>query len=330
MNLAQLQKELSGGRLRPAYLLTGDPRLGEEALLRDDALAAIRETALAGAPEDFNLDRLAGDTTSVAALRDAVLSLPVMAAHRLVVLREPGAGRGADKPLIAALADVLEEVRAQDQVVLVVTAAKVDRRERWVKAFKEPAVILNCGPPKGSKAIAEFARGEAIRQGLEIEAAAADLLAERVGPQLLLLRQEIAKAGLLAGPGARVLRSHVEASTGHVAEEPFWNLMDAIGEGHTGKAMGQLARMLRAGAVPQPLLGALASHFRKLARLRSGGEIPGPAFAVPKLRQQASRYTPARLLMCLRAIHEADTALKGAGSLPSKMVLERLVIGLSD
>jgi len=125
LNLGQLLKELARGRVRPAYLLAG-----EEALLRDDALAAIRQVVLAGAPEDFNLDRLTGESTSVAAFRDAVESLPVMAARRLIVLREPAAARGVDKPLVAAMPEVVAEVRAQDQVVLVVTATTIAARPR--------------------------------------------------------------------------------------------------------------------------------------------------------------------------------------------------------
>ena len=47
------QVELAAGSLRPAYLIAG-----EEPLQRDEALAALREHVLAGAPVDFNLDRL--------------------------------------------------------------------------------------------------------------------------------------------------------------------------------------------------------------------------------------------------------------------------------
>jgi hypothetical protein len=50
---------------------------------------------------------------------------------------------------------------------------------------------------------------------------------------------------------------------------------------------------------------------------------------VQKLERQARRYTPARLVACLRAIHEADEVLKGSGSLPAELALERLVLGLA-
>ncbi len=91
-----------------------------------------------------------------------------------------------------------------------------------------------------------------------------------------------------------------------------------------------LGRLLDSGAPPPVLLGSLASHFRKLSRLRCGGRVAGHPFMVRKLESQAQRYTPGRLVACLHAIHGADEALKGQGSLPAEIALERLVIGLSS
>ena len=81
----------------------------------------------------------------------------------------------------------------REDVVLVVTAERVDRRARWVKAFRDPAAQVSCDPPKGARAVVAFVRAEAGRQGLKLGAGAADALAERIGPQLLALRQEIAE-----------------------------------------------------------------------------------------------------------------------------------------
>jgi DNA polymerase-3 subunit delta len=322
VNLDELSTELSGGTIRAAYLLAG-----EEPLIRDDALVALREAVLAGAAADWNLDRLAGETTSPAALRDAVNALPMMAARRLVVLREPEARRGSAKALTEAVAELVPALLAQSQSVLVVVAAKADKRARWVKAFAD--ALVECTAPTSTRALSAFVTAEAKRQGLHLERGVADLLAERVGPQLLLLRQELAKASLLAG-GPRIALEHAEASTGDVAEQPIWDLTDAIGEGRTADAISLLARLQSGGAAAPVVLGTLASHFRKLLRLGSGGRVPGPPFVVRKLESQARRYPPGRLLACLQAIHEADTALKGATSMGPELVLERLVLGLSS
>jgi len=325
MKGSELSKELAKGTLRPAYLLGG-----EEPLLRDDALAAIRELVLDGTADDFNLDRLDGRTTSPDQLRDSVRALPVMAQHRLVILSEPEAARGAaGKQMGSTLAEVVADLGEQRETVLVVTAAKIDKRLAWVKAFVAPAIVVDCAPPKGGKSLVSFIVAEAKAQGLVYEAGVPEMFAERIGPRLLMLRQELNKVALLVGVGEPILREHVVASTSQVAEESIWDLMDAIGDGRGALALMLLSRMAGTGAPAPVVLASLASHFRKLSRLRTGGAVSGPPFVVKKLQRQARRFNSGRLLTCLEAIHETDTALKGAGALPPDLALERLVIGLS-
>ncbi len=325
MTPEELHAELGRGRLRPAYLLAG-----EELLLRDDALAAIRETAVDPAARDFNFDRLHGATTSGPALMDALRTLPVMAPRRLVWLREPGEARGKTAGPQEALAGAVAEVAGRDDVVLVVTAARVDRREKWVRAFADPAALVACEPPKGRAALVAFVRQEAVRQGVSLAAGVAEIFAERIGPQLLVMRQEIAKTALLAAPATKLERDHVLRSAIDVADEPIWDLTDAIGEGRAGDAVALLGRLLRGGAPEPVVLASLASHFRKLARVRTGGAVAGPPFVVQKLESQARRYTPRRLVQHLAAIHTTDEALKGQGGLSPELALERLVLGLAS
>lgn len=324
MSPDELAAELAGGRLRPAYLLAG-----AEPLLREDARRALEAAVLAGAPRDFDLDRLEGESCSAAALEDALRALPVLAPRRLVVLREPEARRRGADALLEWLAERVGELREPPVSVLVVLAEKVDGRSRWSRAFAGAAVRVACDAPRTGREIAAFVRREAKRQGVALAGGAAEALAERIGPQLLLLRQEIAKAALFAGPGRPVSPAHVAETASDAAEEPIWSLTDAIGEGRLPDALAHLAAMQAAGVAPPALLGALANHFRKLARLRAGGHVAGAPFAVRKLESQARRYALPRLRACLRAIHEADERLKGRGGLPPEIALERLVLTLA-
>ena len=321
MTLEELQAELARGELRPVYLIAG-----EEPLQRDEALAALRASVLAGAPADFNHDRLDGAATSRAELIDALRSLPVMAQRRLVELSEPDAPRAAG--LVEALAGVIEELAEGSASVLVVIAAKIDRRTRWVKAVGD-AATLQCDPPRGRREVAAFIRAEAKRQSVSLARGVPERLAERIGAQPLLLRQELAKLSLLVESRGEITLEHVVAASIDVAEEPVWELTDAIGAGHGADALVLLARLARGGAAPPLVLGALASHFRRLARLRGGGNPGVPPFVRQKLEAQAQRFSESRLVACLGAIHEADLALKGAGALPPQLALERLVIGLA-
>jgi len=262
----QLRSELARGTLRPAYLLAG-----QEALLRDDALGLIREAVLGEGPSDFNFDRFDGESATPGALLDAVRTLPVMAERRLVVVREPEGRRGAARDLPDAIANAVAQLGPESSTVLVAVAAKVDRRARWARSFAEPAAEVRCDAPKGGRELAAFVREEAERQGVALEPSAVGLLCERIGPQLLMLRQEIAKLSLLAGPGEQVTASHVVSATSEVAEESVWELTDAIGGGRGGDALVVLAKLRRSGAREPVVLGALVSHFRRLLRVSGGG-----------------------------------------------------------
>lgn len=326
MRPGELREELLAGRLRPAYLLAG-----EEPLLRDDALALLRETVLASGPIDFNFQRLGGDATRPAELIDAVRTLPVMAERRLVVLREPTEKRAGARDLLEALADLVveSEKAGAARSVLVVLAAKPDRRARWVKEFARAGGLVECNPPRDARSLVGFVRDEAQRQGVELERGVAELIAERIGPQLLVLRREIEKAALFAGPGRPVTREHAALSTSDLAEEPIWDLTDAIGEGRAGDALQVLGRLLGTGAPPVVVLGSLASHFRRLLRVRAGEVVRGGSFVLRKLERQAGRYRPERLALCLGAIHDTDEVLKGRGGVRARTALERLVLGLA-
>lgn len=325
LTLDELKKELAKGQLRPAYLL-----VGSESLLRDDATAVLRASILEPGSEDFNLDRLVGNETTPAALEDVVGTLPVMAARRLVILTEPEPRRGSSRVLVDALAALVPDLCDQEQTVLVVVAESVDRRSRWFKAFRDPAAVVSCAEPKGQREIVKFVKAEAERQGIPLASGTAEALAEQVGGQLLVLRQELAKVALLAGEGETVERTHVAQSTRSVADQPIWDLTDAIGDGRVADAVTLLARMLATGAAPPAVLGALASHFRKLTRIAHGQTPGGPPFAVRKLNAQCRRYSPDRLVTCMANIAQTDTALKGAGALPGSLALERLVIWLAS
>lgn len=324
MTPGELEAELAAGRLRPAYLLAGG-----DALLREDGRRAIESAVLGDGVRDFDFDRLDGERCTPAALEDALRALPVLAPRRLVLLREPEARRRGGEALAESLEVRIAGLADPPVAVLLVVAERVDARTRWVRAFREPAVRVDCEPPRGQREIAAFVRREAARQGVALASGAAESLAERIGPQLLLLRQEIAKASLFAGPGRPVTPAHVAETASDAAEEPIWSLTDAIGEGRSADALALLARVEAAGAAPPALLGSLASHFRKLARLRSGGRIAAAPFALRKLEAQARRYTPGRLRACLHALHDADERLKGRGELPAGLALERLVLALA-
>ena len=158
---------------------------------------------------------------------------------------------------------------------------------------------------------------------------AAEALADRVGPQLLLLRQEIAKAALFAGPGKPVGVGARERD-----RERRGGGADLVP--HRRDRRGSHPRRARP---PRPDAGrrrarrwsssvlsrATSASWRAFAR---AALVQGSPFAQKKLESQARRYALPRLRACLHAIHDADERLKGRGALPAEITLERLVMTL--
>ena len=84
MNQAELERELALRGPRRAYLLAG-----AESLLRDDALAVLRRAVIGDGDPAFLLDRFDA-SAAPGELSDALHTLPVIAARRLVVLSRAG------------------------------------------------------------------------------------------------------------------------------------------------------------------------------------------------------------------------------------------------
>lgn len=322
MNLQELEESLGSGAIEGSYLVAGP-----EALLRDEAIDRLRHAVLGDGPADLNFDRLDGERASRGEIESALGALPMLSKRRLVWLRDPAGTSGRGRVAVTdALAELAPGLEAGGPVVLVVSAASADRRANWVKAI---SARVDCAAPKDRRGQLAFVRAEAKRQGLGLERGASEALLERVGPHLLALRGELEKAALLVYPETTLTVAALRDAVADIAEEPVWDLTDAIGEGRGPEALRILRRLLDGGAPGPVVLGALASHFRRLLRVREGAAVAGPPFVVRKLETQAGRYVPLRLRNGLAAIHATDLALKGQGNVPADTALERLVLNLS-
>src|SRR3989441_3043709 len=139
IGLYELKRQLAAGDFASLYLI-----VGEEAVLRDDAVAAIWAAVL-GLDEAnvgvFNSDVVYGDETEAAEILTLCGHLPMFATRRLVVVKEVGA-------LVAREAErLLPYLRAPvETTCLVLTGGKVDGRVRFFQALRQAAVSVDCAP----------------------------------------------------------------------------------------------------------------------------------------------------------------------------------------
>jgi DNA polymerase-3 subunit delta len=328
VSLAELLGELRAARFAPVYLF-----YGEERLLVDEAAAAVREAVLAGAPADFNFDRFRGKEVDAGALENALWTMPMMAARRLVLVQEA-------ESLSPAARDAVLRFCADPSptTVLLLVALALDARGALPRAAARAGRAVKFEAPY-ERELPGWCRERARAAGASLDEDAARLLVAAVGRDLAGLAGALERLSLYVGPGGRIDAAAVEAVVPETRTQSIFALCDAVGGGEVRRAWEMARKILAQREPPLRVLAMLARHFRTLGRLRelreagrtreaAGAEVGVPPFALRNLWPQTERRSFRELGRAMELVHEADVALKSS-RLPGEMIVERLVLDLS-
>jgi DNA polymerase-3 subunit delta len=322
---SEVRRQVASGKLAPVYLVTGQDE--REKI----ALAAVFAEAVEEDFRVFNVERLYGAETTIAAVVDAARTLPLLASRRVIVvlqaekLIEPKReGKAAD----AEAKMLAEYVKApQPHAVVVFVAGGLDGRRRNAKLLLEKAVVVECGGLADRDEAAAWARQAATGRGVKISADAIALLLDRARADLSRLKgneraryrsrdgrpavdmsrlnTDIERVLLFAADKKTVSRADVEATT-DAENVQQWAIVDAIRRRSVGPALRELALVLDTGTLPVQVLGQLAWM------VRTEGQFP-----------------TSRLGAAVEAVFRTDLALKSSAGDP-RVLLERLVVELCE
>lgn len=306
-------QQIKSGTTDPVYLLFGEDDVEKAALAHD--FEELVEDGLRA----FNVERIhAGDWTSgdrltggVAGLVAAVRTLPMMAPRRVVVLLQ------ADTVLMPkreseAAARALEEFERliaapPRETTLVIVTGSVDRRSRLFKLLARQAVLVECGVLESAADAERWIRNRVAAAGAAIAPAGARLLAERCGPDVKRLRNDVERLLLYAMGQKTIELADVREIVGPAALQDDWAMTNAIEAGDGAAALRQLALMLDAGLPPEKVLGQL-------------GWL---------VRSKFPQIAPGRLRKSIEAVFRTDVDLKRTAGDP-RVLLERLVVELCE
>jgi DNA polymerase-3 subunit delta len=315
---------------RPVYAIHG-----EERLLVDEAVEAIRAATLTGGAVDFNYDVFVGKDATATRVADAARTLPAFAPRRLVLVKD------ADKITADATEGLLGYLGdPSPSTVLVFVADKLDARTRFYKALQKAGEVLRLDHPS-AREMPAIVKRRAKSMGAVLEEDPVRALVDAVGTDVGAVVAALEKLFLYVDPSRPrpITAADVEAVVSHVREESIFLLSDAIGGHDVASALGLLHAMIdQQRAHPLQLLGLIAGHWRKLTVARAllddsadvsdiQGALGVPPFVAEKIVRQARRASIDALVAGLRAIAAADQHLKG-GKLPPTRVMERLVLEL--
>ncbi|MDF0667777.1 MAG: DNA polymerase III subunit delta [Nitrospira sp.] len=327
VNYVQLESTLKQGGAGSLYLV-----VGEEDLLRDSALAAIKRAAIGSEGDEFNYELFYGDEARGTEIRDSVSAVPVFAERRLVVVK------GAEK-LTARESDLLLDhvENPVESTTLVFVSSKLDGRLKFSQALTRAAIVVDCSPLRDSQLPAWIAR-ETERVGLRLEDAAAQVLQESCGASLYGVRRELEKLASYVPDDRAVTADDVHLLRGMDPGASVFDLTLAIAEGRRGRVLSILARNLEAGEAPLRILGSLAWQYRRLWKVKESltnggreGEAARSLRMEPwKVRAFLDRFSEPRLQEALRQFLDADGRLKGGSGSRPRIVLERLLLKLCE
>jgi DNA polymerase-3 subunit delta len=182
-------RSVERGQVPPVALVHG-----ADALLLDDLLAAVTRALFPdSAHAAFDREVLDGREVTVETVVSAALTLPFGAATRLVAVRhcQALASRGAE-----ALG--LYVAQPNPTTVLLFLADELlravrDRKDHWLLGTVPAAVVVESVARRG-RALEDWVRQRAQRDGLSVSEDAARLLVQWVGDDPALLFGEIRKA----------------------------------------------------------------------------------------------------------------------------------------
>jgi len=318
--------------LAPCYLVTGD-----EFLLVDEALDAIRESAR---ERGFTSRELHIATTGFDwnALIASTSNLSLFAQQRIIELRLPTGKPG--KAGSAAIIDLVDQ--SGSELLFIVTAPKLDRSSaasKWAKAIDKKGVSLPLWPI-GVRELPGWLANRMRAVGLQPDRDAVMLIADRVEGNLLAAQQEIEKLRLILGEG-KVSAEAVNDAVSNSSRYDVYKLTDAALAGDSNRSVKILGGLRAEGVEPVIVMWALTRELRTLATLddviRQGCDLGG---AMQKsgvwrnrqglVRSCISRHQHGDFHKMLKATGRADAAAKGqqAGN-PWQMATD-VVVSLSQ
>ncbi|MCR2765161.1 DNA polymerase III subunit delta [Microbacterium sp. zg.B48] len=284
------------------YLRAEDPSLEVTDLRADDyqagTLLAVTSPSLFGEPR---LVRITGvEKCSDAFLAEAVSYLAVPQDGATVVLRHTGASVRGKKLLDA------------------------------VRAGQGGGIEIACPAVKRDSDRFDFAAGEFAAARKRIAPGALRTLVSAFADDLTELAAACQQ--LISDVPGDVTADVVERYYGGRVETSAFAVADTAIAGRYGDALVSLRHALASGADPVPLVAAIASKLRTMARV-AGNREPASALAarlglkdwqVDRARRDLTGWSDASLGMAIQAAARADAEVKG-GSRDSIFALERLI-----
>lgn len=314
----QIINDVKNGNFVPVYLL-----MGTEPYYPDLVCAEIIKYALTDSERDFNQTVFYGLDTDAGTVASECRSYPMMAERRLVVVKE-----AQSMKTLEDLATYASDPMESTVLVILMHGASADKRRALYKNVQKKGVVLV------SDALRDYEMPQWITsfyksRGLDIEPAAAALLAEYAGTDMsrIMLETEKMQKNLPEGT-VRVNAADIEKNVGISRQFSIFELTKALSYMKAEKAL-KIAAYIGNGPKFMLLLATapLYTHFYRILKYEAA-LLKNPAMSKadrakllginPYFMEEydvaARNYPIRRCMKVISLLEEYDFKGKGGGS----------------
>lgn len=303
---------------------------GEEDFSREEAVGRVVAAYVDPATRDFNFDQLRGSEVTADELASLTATPPMMAEHRVVVVRDA-------QGLSPKAREVVEAAAAAPPHGLVLVLSGVipaASKAKFYDELKKRAVSTEFAPLDPNDAPGWMMDAASEVHGVELDAEAARAVVAAIGADLGMLRSELAKLVAYAGDRKRVTLDDVRAVGGSVPRQDRWAWFDLVADRKFREALATLPTLLEAGENAVGLVIGMGGQLLKVGIVCAGGQgalerelKPFQRWMAKRIVPQARRWTLPELDAALGELLRTDRLLKSA-SLNDRQAMEELLLRL--
>ena len=262
-NLQQLKQDIRNKQCQRLYFFHG-----EETFLLHHYLDQLKKILLDELTESFNFHKLNNETFDIQSFADSVENLPMMADNTFVWVDEIDIFK-MNEAEREKMCEILSDIPDYCTVVFtyITTAWKPDKRlKKLWEAVEKNGIIVEFAKQEPRDLIPWVVRHFASRKK-QISNDLCAYLIDITGGTMTALSGEIAKIAAYSGADT-IKKSDIDAVTEPVLDAIVFQMTDMLSQGEYGSALLKLQQLLKMQQDPLSILGAVGSHFRRLAAAR--------------------------------------------------------------
>jgi DNA polymerase-3 subunit delta len=312
--------------VKPIYVLNG-----KDAHLRDEARRRVVARAIGDADPQLCVASFDAAVELVDVL-DELRTLPFLAPHRVVIVREAETFISANREALESYFDAPVATAS-----LILETGSWPGNTKLAKKLKTVGELIECASPEGPKLLG-WIREEVQRRGKTVAPDAAGLLAEWIGPNLTILSNELDKVVTCIGDQPAITARDVAAVVTATAGPEAFAVTNALTNGNAKAALQATASALQTRGAEFALLGQIAWHVRRALQAAqdiAAGQSPAAAMKTARVfygqrefQAMLRRRSLKQLQADVRRLLKADLGMKtGLAPLPA---MQQLVIELCN